>query len=291
MTLALAPGLYSDVPHEDYHADCAESPSLSASVAKTLLARSPAHAWLEHPRLGGQVEERCSETMDRGAVIHSLLLGGGAPVVACPFADWRKGEAQKMRDAARAEGKIPVLVHKLREWGAAAEELRKNSRMGTLVAEGMVERELTAVWRSDGVLCRGRLDAWEPDALTIHDPKTCEDAKRAASGAACIQYGRDIQAAAYIEAMETLHPAIAGRVRFRWHFLEVVPPYGVIEAEPSGELLELGRRKWQRAVALWGRCLRDGDWPGYSENVWRIEPPPWAMSEDLAEQLQEGVTV
>jgi hypothetical protein len=53
-------------------------------------------------------------------------------------------------------------------------------------------------------------------------------------------------------------------------------------------LLELGRRKWQRAVELWGRCAKRGEWPGYAESVWRIEPPGWAMSEDLEEQLKEG---
>lgn len=289
VTTNLGPGLYADVPHAAYHADPCEAPSLSASIAGILLGQSPLHAWHAHPRLGGHVADDWSEPKVRGSIVHSLLLGGGADVVAVPFEDWRKKEAQAARKEAVAAGKIPVLVHKLREYKAAADALREKSRLGVLLGEGMVERELVAVWRSgceDGPLCRGRLDAWEPDALTIHDPKTCENAKAAASGTCAVRYGRDMQAAAYIEAMETLYPMLAGRVRFKWHFLEVVPPYGVIEAEPTGEMLELGRRKWHRAVATWAKCLRDDVWPGYSEEVWRIEPPPWAVEADLVEQLE-----
>lgn len=294
-TNILPVGWHRDVPHAVYHADPCVRPSLSSSVAKVLLSRSPLHAYLEHPQLGAShpveadISEQRRATLDRGALIHSLLLGNGCDVESLPYADYRTKAARDDRDKARAAGRIPVLVHQLRDLQTAAEALRVNSRLGVLLAEGMVEREVTAVWESDGVLCRGRLDAWEPDALTIHDPKTCENARGASSGNTILRYGWDVQAAAYIQAVETIHPTLAGRVRFRWHFLEVVPPYGCIEAEPTGELLELGRRKWERAVATWGRCLRDDDWPGYPESVLRVEPPGWAMSEDLAEQMeQEG---
>jgi hypothetical protein len=135
------------------------------------------------------------------------------------------------------------------------------------------------------VWCRARLDAWEPDAVTIHDLKTCEDARRSAEGANIIRYGRDITAAAYIEAVETLRPELQGRVKYRFHFCEPDPPYGVMEAELTGELLELGRRKWRRAVETWGRCLVKKDWPGYSESVVRIDAPGWALEADMAEQL------
>lgn len=293
----LGVGWHRNLPHEVYHGDSFIRPALSHSIAKVLLARSPRHAYLEHPALGcrqaeaPEVSEARQETLDRGAIIHALLLGGGMAVEALPFPDYRTKDARAARGEARAAGRTPVLVHKLRDLQAAADALRANSRLGVLVSEQMVEREVTVVWESAGVLCKGRLDAWEPDALTIHDPKTCENARGASMGSTVLRYGWDVQAAAYIEAVETLFPLLQGRVRFRWHFLEVVPPYGYIEAEPTGELLELGRRKWLRAVATWGRCLLNDDWPGYPESVLRVEPPGWAMSEDLAEQLQEGASV
>ena len=50
------PGIY-EIPATEYHADPCPEPSLSASVARTLIDRSPLHAWMKHPKLGGQQEE------------------------------------------------------------------------------------------------------------------------------------------------------------------------------------------------------------------------------------------
>lgn len=295
MTDRLPIGLHAGVSHDLYHGDPCERPSLSASIAKVLVGRSPAHAWQQHPRYGNlRPPKDESEVTERGSIVHAMLLGGGPVVETVPYRDWKKKHAQELRKAAREAGRLPVLAHKFAEYTEAANTLRDNARLGTLVAEGLVETELVAVWESDGVLCRGRLDAWEGDALTIHDPKTCEDARTASRGDNILRFGRDIQAAAYIEAVETINPLVAGRVRFRWHFLEVVPPFGVIEAEPTRVLLEHGRTRWERAKALWRRCQTDNDWPGYSESVLQIDPPPWAIQQEFTDQLtasDEGVEV
>ena len=48
------PGIYPGISAADYHADCAPEPSLSSSIARTLLAQSPLHAYHAHPRMGGR---------------------------------------------------------------------------------------------------------------------------------------------------------------------------------------------------------------------------------------------
>ena len=62
---------------------------------------------------------------------------------------------------------------------------------------------------------------------------------------------------------------------------ETEPPYCVTPFVPSGEMLEFGRRKWARAVQLWGHCLARGTdaqhWPGYASAPVRVSPPVWAM--------------
>ena len=45
------PGLYLDVPVDDYFADPLPAPSLTQSIAKIILDHSPLHAWHAHPRL------------------------------------------------------------------------------------------------------------------------------------------------------------------------------------------------------------------------------------------------
>ena len=68
-------GVYQ-MPAEEYHADPCPEPSLSASLIKTLLARSPLHAWHEHPRLNPNVVKEERKEYDRGSAAHALLLEG-----------------------------------------------------------------------------------------------------------------------------------------------------------------------------------------------------------------------
>ena len=49
--MTLPAGLHLGVIEAEYHADPAPEPSLSRSLAHTLLTRSPRHAWQAHPRL------------------------------------------------------------------------------------------------------------------------------------------------------------------------------------------------------------------------------------------------
>lgn len=284
MGAPLGPGLHPGIDHRRYHGEPCEIPALTQSIARVLLERSPLHAWQAHPALGGLAAPPCDPTpqQERGTAIHALLLGSGPTLRPIAAENYRGKAAQQQRDEARLLGEVPVLEADLADYQALV------ARLPPLPAPA--ERELTAVWHSyDGVLCRARLDLWHPGSLTIYDPKTCEDATRAASGASIVRDGRDIQAANNIEAVETLRPELAGRVRFKWLFIEVDPPFATIEAEPSGELLELGRRRWSRAVAKWGECLRADEWPGY-ESPRRIEAPGWALSQDLEQEMRlQGV--
>ena len=77
-----------DITEEDYHADklpdWCTGPSLSNSMAKILLDKSPAHAYAAHPRLGGAgrvLPASTLQTFDAGKLAHKLLLGRGAEVV------------------------------------------------------------------------------------------------------------------------------------------------------------------------------------------------------------------
>ncbi|MBW4971899.1 hypothetical protein KZY98_15680, partial [Croceibacter atlanticus] len=62
----LSPGTY-DLPAEVYHADqmCAV-PTLSSSLARLMLARSPRHAWHASPRLNPDHQSDDRKTFDIG---------------------------------------------------------------------------------------------------------------------------------------------------------------------------------------------------------------------------------
>jgi hypothetical protein len=279
----LAVGFHENINHAIYHADPCERPSLSAHTAITLLSRSPSHAYCYHPRLGGVTKQLDTEAVGTGLLTHALLLGGGQKIVEVDAPDWRTKAAKEARDAAASAGDIAVLAHKL----GKAKEIAKFARGWFPATVEECYTEATIIWQSDGVLCRGRADAWHKESATIIDLKTTEDANAAASGGSIVRWGYDIQAAAYVEGFESLFPELAGRIKYLLYFVEVDQPYQHVTAELDGELMALGSRKWKRAKAIWQDCLARDNWPGPQQTgVRRIECPAWASLQDMDQQLK-----
>lgn len=288
--MTIEPPCLLDLPASAYHADPCGRPSLSSSVAATLIRQSPYHAWLRHPKLGGVAGEPTRET-DRGSLIHALVLGAGVGcgVEIVPFDSYRTRAAQELRDAARDGGLIPVLEREYADAAAVAGAIVAGmGEAGVAYTGGLAEH--TIVWdeptAAGPVLCRGMMDLLHPDAGLILDLKTCRTAHPKACAAHVAEYGYDIQAAAYTSAVEKIRPDLAGRVDFAWVFAEELPagsPRRVIltVARPSGEMREYGRLRWGRACEAWAACLRDDHWPGYGTEEIRLDPPAWAMSEEV----------
>jgi len=270
---------------EEYHADPCP-PSLSASIAHVLLRKSPGHAYLAHPRLGNGPRDSAN-FLDRGALAHRLILGAGSDIAVVTADTWRSKKSQEQREEARAEHKIPVLERDHAVALADAERVKaKMAKMGIVLAG---ESEVTALWGSqtlDGAMvqCRGMLD--HLDGATIYDLKTCRSAHPEACQRHIDEYGYAVQHAAYIEAIETLRPTLAGRVKFVFVFFELEPPYSVTPIRLSSEFRELGKRRWRRAVETWERCVRTGDWPGYTDDIIEVEPRAWVMAQETEEAIR-----
>lgn len=68
-----APGIYLNMPEDEYHAD----PSLSASGIK-LLTVSPLDYWVNSPHLNANRVEKTSDALDLGKAYHKIILEGRA---------------------------------------------------------------------------------------------------------------------------------------------------------------------------------------------------------------------
>ena len=280
----LSIGLHENVKHAEYHADPSERPSLSSHLAGILLAKSPAHARLAHPRLGGAMEENPTDEMNAGSIIHGILLGGGSEIVELDFKDFRKDAAKEARDAAYQAGKIPMLAHKLAAIRTATEEIRKMLPVDFAQARC----ELTAIWESGGCPCRARLDSlFDAEGWFVVDLKTCDDLQLSSAARNMFSSGYHIQAAANIDAIETTMPEAAGRVKFANLFVETAPPYGVQLVDLAGDFRDLGRRQWNRAKALWAQCLAANAFPGYPPTK-TVSAPAWAMTDEMSAAIAAG---
>jgi len=275
------------VTPEEYHADPCERPSLSASIAATLVNRSPAHAWLEHPRLGG-VGIEPTRAMDMGSLVHRLVLGIGPDVAVIDADDWRSKAAREARDEARAAGRLPVLRRQMQEAEAMATCLRQSLERlhPPIVLDGV--SEICITWQEDSasgpVLCRAMLDQLVIDGggrATIYDLKTTHSARPKDCERRALDMGYDIQQAAYCRGLLRARPELAGRIDFVFLFLESSPPHCVTPARLGGILEDLGEQKWRRAVEMWARCTKDNHWPGYVDGPVSLNAPPWALNEEM----------
>ena len=273
-----------DVTPDEYHL----RQGLSSSTAKTLISRSPLHAWQQHPSYGAK-GKTATKAMDRGQAGHTFLLGKGKRIACLPYKDWRTDAAKDSREKARAAGFVPMLHadYTAGEELAAmikrrlVEEHARDPRVPAAL-DGVSEQAME--WHEDSasgpVLCRGMMDHVWLDRGRILDLKLVEDASDAAIERAAENMGYAIQSTAYTRGLTRVLPHLAGRIQFLFLFVEVDEPYAMNLVEPDGLFEEIGERRWLRAVESWGRSVKENNWPAYGTGIRRIGPPPWALSRE-----------
>lgn len=280
----MTPGLYLDIGETEYHADKLDdsTPSLSVSIARALVLESAAHAFLRHPRLGGQPLTPTT-IMDRGTLIHALLLGKGRELAIVECEDWKKPKNRELRDEHRAAGRLAVTRTLYDESIEAAKALDAKLKKRGYIFNG--SSEVTLLWNETAengkpVRCRARTDHIVGER--IYDLKIGDANPKRIRKGHLTSMGYDIQGAAYPRALEYALPQLRGRATFTLLFCEPEPPYCVTPVRFGGSLRELGTKKWERAVNVWERCLRLGEWPEYiaDDDVLYAEARPYELEDE-----------
>lgn len=261
-----------DVSVDQYHS----LELFSSSVAKTVIARSPAHA-------KAQIKKKPSKEMERGDVIHRLVLGKGKDFVVVHHDDWRTKAAQSQRDQAHADGLVPVLARHFEDYNLAAESIRVQLADRGYILDG--ESELAIGWTETTphgpVACKAMLDhAWLERGVAV-DLKITGDAEPHAVERTAENLGYAIQAAAYTRAIEALRPDLVGRVRFVFAFCEPEYPYAINTSRGDGAFAAIGAQRWERALNTWAECTANNRWPAYGDGLNVLSPPAWALRKEM----------
>lgn len=284
--MTLGPGIHS-ISSAAYHADPCSVPSLSASIAHTLVDRSPLHAWTQHPRLNPDFAREQEPKFDLGTAAHALLLEGRNAVEVVDAKDWRTNAAKEARDAAYTAGKIPLLV---KDWERvdAMVERAKSQALGIHVTPPLFrdgKPEQTLVWEEDGVVCRALIDWLRDDLTAVDDYKTTGNGPDAWTRRTLYGIGADIQAVFYLRGIEKL---TGKRPDWRYVVQETTAPYALFVVSLAPSVLEVAEDKVDKALALWRSCMASGDWPGYPTEVCYAELPAWEESRWLERELREA---
>jgi hypothetical protein len=261
------PGFHA-VAESDYHADTNLAPelgrSLSTSGAKVLL-ESPAKFHYQREHGSGH-----KAVYDFGHAAHLYVLGVGEQVARVEADSWRTKEARTLQEEAYAAGHIPLLAHDDDKALALADAVKSHPTAGPWFTGGDPEQSLYWLDAATGITRRGRVDYLRHDAVI--DLKSSADASAAGFAKSVANYGYDMQAAAYVDGVESL---TGERLPFYFVVVEKEPPHLVALYELDDESMAVGRIRNAEACALYAQCQSDDEWPGYPTEIQTLSSPAW----------------
>ncbi len=292
------PGFFPDLDPNRYFDDPAPDPSLNQSTIRKLNATSPHHAAVENARLNPYGRRRRDETkaLWLGSAVHRLALGKGKEVSIIRYPDFKSTAARDARDAAVANGRIPILERGYADVVAMADIVR--ARIDEELDGAPYETEVPMFWRRQTehgpIWCRGMLDVWcEPLARALDVKTTGQAATDEEISKTIASNGYDVQDPYYVSGIEAIRPDLRGRASFEFLFVETAEPFGsrLFELDETSRMI--GRIQIDRAVEEWGRCLAARSWPSYPRRRTLIGTPGWHQKRwaDLAateEMLNHG---
>jgi hypothetical protein len=247
-------GFHDDIPERDYHADRA---SLSVTGAKTLM-RSPA---LFRHQQDNPVHK---DVFDIGSAAHQLVLGVGPGIAVIPATGRTKVEQEThkaAKEAARAEGKIPLSADDYTTVRAMADKLSEHTLAMRLLSDGRPEVSAYAPDEATGIMRRCRFDWLGSSVLTDYKSAMSADPRDLAGRYGAVRkWGYDCQAAWYTDLARDLgHPAAA----FAFIFQEKTAPYQVTVAYVPDEDLYDARARNRLALERFRDCTAADVWPDY----------------------------
>lgn len=274
MKPAPKPGIYFDVPFEEYASwDAVNNSQLSPAV------RSMLHYREQEPR-------EATPAMHLGKIVHAgkldpatlldrfAVMPDFTPQLAREYERPRASKEWKELAAAWADrnvGKEVVSQEEMDRLRGVLTALSRHGRAAEYLARGRAEISLVWIDGSTGLLCKGRPDWWDEQARAIVDLKTTADASKFEIQMAKLAYHR--QGAFYADGIRTLTK--------KPHMVRIVvvesdKPFGVRAAPLSEDALLAGHEEYVRLLVQIAECRRRGEWPGYEDpDEWNL--PEWAL--------------
>lgn len=291
-TIISQPGIYLDFPEADYFSDPCPSPSLTQSIAKVLIERSPAHAKERHPRLAppapaDEPAEKYDSAKAIGNAAHAVMIGRGRDIAVGEFDSWRGKVPAEFRDEAEASGKIVILSkHMTRVHAMIKAASFQLEAVGWRDAFRVGDGEVMIAWKERDLWFRSMIDWISSDHLILTDFKTTGlNCAPHAIASMIEKAGWHIQAAMHERGLNVLDPAGAGRRKYRFVALENEAPYALAAVELTEHWLTMGRKQLDYAVGAWSLCMETGLWPGYPPKVQRPEFPGYAEARWLGREI------
>jgi hypothetical protein len=286
-----APGAYPDIPASQYHgcATLLPGPSLSASGAKLLLEKSPAH-FFHASAMNPDREDSDKPHFAVGRAAHDLILLGG---------DWEANyhvtppgfsrsktvamaEEIAAADYAASKGKTVIRHEDMELVKRIADKIGANEAARHALMRG--KPEMTLAWQDEltGVWLRARPDFLPQSCIDGDDVRIVSDLKFM-SGTHCSprkfskamdDFGYLMSAAHYSEGIKQVFGKYP--TGFVFVVVEKDEPHTVSLYYPPPEDIERGRNMMRQAINVFAACLKRNQWPGYADVPMEVGLPIYA---------------
>lgn len=287
-------GIHFDMESAAYFGDPMPGPSLTQSLAKVLLEKSPRHAWLKSPQLNPDWTPGETEGYDAdraiGNAAHAYMLGRGKHVEVMKFTNFRTKDAQEIRDEAMDAGRVPILPHHDERANAmvnAANEQLDERGLLHVFGSAAGNSEVVIACQHEGVWLRSMVDWLSKDRRIVADYKTGGmNCAPQAIEAKMKSGGVEIQAAMHELILDVIDPDNAGRRQHLFVFQENDPPYALNAFPLSEEWLTMGRKQLAMARAIWMACMLSDHWPLYPVDAGCPPYPGYQMTKILGREIE-----
>lgn len=268
----MKPGIYHDMPADEYHA----VPAVSASGLK-VFERSPAHyqAWLA-------AKPEQTPAMRIGTLAHLAVLQPDifrGTTVTAPLVDRRTKEGKSIWEQFQREneGKEIISHDELTQLEAMHAAVHTHAAAGKLLGDGKAEVSLFWTDQVAGLDLKARFDLLRDDCIV--DLKTTDDASPRAFASSIAKFGYHLQAAHYRRMASHLG---LGDLPFRFIAVEKEAPHAVAVYELDSADLLLAEQQLQAALHRLQACKEFNAWPAYSRQIETISLPKWAQTQTAA---------
>lgn len=268
--------LILDLPEAAYHAD-------AERMSKHTLDAFCANPWkfMMNQRPDAPERETTSAQSD-GRAVHAMILTPDVferdYVVMPEEIKQRRGKAWDEFAAANA-GK-EIIAKKTFDLGVSARAALESNRDAAKALGMCALREVSAHWECGGVRMKSRFDAMSKSGKIVLDLKTCQSADADAFMRDANEYGYDVQAAMYLDAL-----AACGKAPQVFVFVCVEKTYpfatGVYIFSDGCDFIASGRAAYREALADYAALMKDfsagkmREMPGYETQI-DLAPVAWS---------------
>lgn len=270
------PGVYDNLPAEQYHADTA----VGSSTLKKLATMTPAHAKY------GSFQR--TDALEFGAAFDMCLLEReifNTTYLRGP--DDRRGKKWTEALDACERGQILMVAKDYDRVLENVEVVLSNPDVASLLS-GNTIRQQSAFWidKETGLRCKARPDLINEDHELMVDVKTTISADPRMFGSQCAKLGYHIQRAQYLDGYNGKYD------RFLFLAIEKKHPFLACVYEMDQASAEAGYVLYRAMLNKYKQCSESGVWPGYPSGIQPLSLPTWAIGAgvdlgDTGEVLEE----